>query len=79
MLVADHGGKCVDCGIEYPPYVFDFDHRDPNEKAFTLSQFYGGYPRQLEESKKCDLVCANCHRERTHRQRCAGCEYCNGS
>lgn len=76
-LVKHHGGKCLDCGISYPPYIMQFDHRNPEEKTFNLSS--GGtiaYQTQLEESLKCDLVCANCHFERTHRQRCSGCEYC---
>lgn len=76
-LVQIHGSRCHDCGGTHPPYMFDFDHRDPKEKSFTISS--GGtiaFQKQLEESKKCDLVCANCHRERTHRQRCDGCEFC---
>lgn len=78
-LVAYHGGKCVDCGLDYPPFMMDFDHRDPTQKAFGLSSkgVSRGYDKQLEESLKCDLVCANCHRMRTHKQRCSGCEHCN--
>lgn len=76
-LVEHHGGKCLDCGKEFPPYIFHFDHRNPEEKTFNISngQTYA-YKVQLEESLKCDLVCGNCHSERTHRQRCQGCEYC---
>lgn len=76
-LVEHHGGKCIDCYQKLPPYVLQFDHRDPAEKSFNLSS--GGtiaYHKQLEESLKCDLVCANCHADRTHKQRCPGCEYC---
>lgn len=76
-LVEHHGGKCLDCGYEGPPFMYDFDHRDPAEKSFGLGQFQSkAYDKQLEESLKCDLVCANCHRMRTHKQRCQGCEYC---
>jgi hypothetical protein len=28
-----------------------------------------GTRRILDEVAKCDIVCANCHRSRTHRQR----------
>lgn len=35
-----------------------------------------GYEVQKTEAIKCDLVCANCHRMRTHKQRCPGCEHC---
>lgn len=76
-LVEYHGSKCVDCGYEGPPFMFDFDHRDPRDKSFGLSEFQSiAYARLLEESMKCDLVCANCHRFRTHKQRCSGCEHC---
>lgn len=77
-LVAAHGGRCLDCGYEGPPFMYDFDHRDPADKSFAVTS--GGqtraYDRVYAESLKCDLVCANCHRMRTHRQRCPGCEHC---
>lgn len=62
---------CVDCGVRYPPYVMDFDHRDPNTKYRTVSQLlsHGSERRVVEEIDKCDLVCSNCHRERTHGSR----------
>lgn len=77
-LVAAHGGKCLDCGYTGPPFMFDFDHRDPTEKTFGIGAkgFSRKYEVQLTESLKCDLVCANCHRMRTHKQRCSGCEHC---
>jgi hypothetical protein len=77
-LVMAHGNKCLDCGFEGPPFVFDFDHRDLSEKSFGIGAngFSRKYELQYEESLKCDLVCANCHRVRTHKQRCNGCEYC---
>jgi predicted HNH restriction endonuclease len=77
-LVEAHGGKCYDCGLAFPPFMFDFDHRDPSVKLFAVSADGKSisYGRQYEESLKCDLVCANCHRMRTHRQRCEGCEHC---
>lgn len=80
ILVAEHGGKCLDCGFIGPQCVFDFDHRDPSEKKFTLSAgSVLSLDRQREEAAKCDLVCANCHRMRTHRQRCDGCIDCTGA
>jgi hypothetical protein len=78
LLVVEHGSKCLDCGYEGPPFMFDFDHRDPTEKSFGVAA--GGVTRSLDKTRaealKCDLVCANCHRMRTHKQRCSGCEYC---
>lgn len=78
-LVKHHGGKCLDCGYQGPPFMYDFDHRDPATKLFGLGEKGAtkAYDKMLEESMKCDLVCANCHRFRTHKQRCLGCEYCN--
>lgn len=75
-LVAIAGSKCVDCGYEGPPFMYDFDHRDPNEKSFGIGRFRYGLDKMSEEVTKCDLVCVMCHRIRTHKQRCTGCEYC---
>jgi hypothetical protein len=65
-LVLYKGGKCLDCGGEFPLCCYDFDHRNPFEKAFAISAKMG---RPLEELKKeadkCDLVCRNCHAIRT--------------
>jgi hypothetical protein len=62
---------CTDCGVAYPPYVMDWDHRESTEKRYGVA--YAAWSRGqktiLEEIKKCDLVCANCHRERTHQRR----------
>lgn len=62
---------CTDCGGIFPPYVMHFDHRDPSQKRFAVSTLTGsGHIRSLlAEIEKCDLVCANCHAIRTHRQR----------
>jgi len=80
-LVEAHGGKCLDCGYVGPPFMFDFDHRDPADKSFSISKVGGSiaWSRLLEESGKCDLVCTMCHRLRTHKQRCSGCEHCAGA
>lgn len=63
---------CVDCGVQYNPWVMQFDHRDPSSKKLNISRESAGRiskDRLMEEIKKCDLVCANCHMERTHCQR----------
>ena len=60
---------CHDCGIQYPYYVMDFDHRIAAEKKFSLHRFFSYTKKQiLEEIAKCDVVCANCHRERTYQR-----------
>lgn len=75
-LVDHFGGSCKDCGLTGPPFLFDFDHRDPAEKSFGIGGKTKSFSILLSEAEKCDLVCATCHRWRTHRQRCSGCEYC---
>lgn len=61
------GKACTDCGCVYPPYVLDFDHRDPTTKEFNIAMHVRQVSRQrlLDEIAKCDIVCANCHRIRT--------------
>jgi hypothetical protein len=58
---------CVDCGKEYPYYVMDFDHIK-GDKKFNLSVAASkstSLKRVQEEIDKCEVVCSNCHRERT--------------
>jgi formate-dependent nitrite reductase cytochrome c552 subunit len=59
---------CLDCGKSYPPYVMDFDHRDPSQKEGNIGWFLnnGSWAKLKAEVAKCDVVCSNCHRERTH-------------
>ena len=60
---------CADCGITYPYYVMDFDHRENKTKKFLISQTAQMSINAIKrEIAKCDLVCANCHRERTHQR-----------
>src|SRR5262249_33117784 len=74
FLQVAKNAPCADCGGCFPPCVLDFDHREGEDKLFNVSAL--NHHRwvsiqQLEtEIAKCDLVCANCHRERTHQRRC---------
>lgn len=58
---------CADCGVEYPYYVMDFDHREGEIKQYNVNKMPGrhGLPAILREIAKCDVVCSNCHRRRT--------------
>lgn len=59
---------CADCGVQYPPYVMHYDHRDPSTKLYAIAQMVGttfSWEKIEAETKKCDLVCSNCHAERT--------------
>ena len=61
-------GPCMDCGVMYPSYVMDFDHVR-GKKSFNLSKGGTRGKGSIDrEVAKCDLVCANCHRERTHQR-----------
>lgn len=56
---------CVDCG-EIDPTVLEFDHKDPNEKDFMVSEGRNyNMDRVLEEMQKCEIRCANCHKRKT--------------
>lgn len=68
------GKPCTDCGIVYPHYVMDLDHRNPGDKVDGLARMAARYGLEAvkRELEKCDVVCSNCHRERTHQQRQTG-------
>lgn len=58
------GVPCHDCEGSFPPYVMEFDHVR-GEKLFNIGSQGQGRVERLEiEIAKCDVVCANCHRER---------------
>lgn len=65
------GKQCLDCRVAYPYYVLEFDHRQGTKKIGCISRLAGDgrISVLLTEIKKCDLVCANCHAERSHRRR----------
>jgi hypothetical protein len=61
---------CADCGVQYPFYVMDFDHREGEIKEYELNRIDRMTIQAiLREIKKCDVVCANCHRVRTYQRR----------
>lgn len=64
---------CTDCGLTYPPYVMDFDHVR-GRKLGEIGRMKGKVTTATlrAEIAKCDVVCSNCHRIRTHRRRISG-------
>lgn len=59
---------CADCGVRYPYYVMQFDHlRDKKYSVANLVNLNSRAKIDLEIAK-CEVVCANCHAERTHRR-----------
>jgi len=63
-LVALFGGRCQRCLQSFPACVYDFHHKDPSTKSFTIGQqiVNKSFEEILAEAQKCDLLCANCHR-----------------
>jgi len=67
MILAALASGCIDCG-ERDILVLEFDHRNPEDKKFSLGRAAktGISPVRLsEELAKCDVRCANCHARRT--------------
>ena len=64
------GNPCTDCGRFYPYYVMDFDHLEGTDKIADVN--YLRNSQKIEKLKleieKCEVVCSNCHRERTHQR-----------
>lgn len=62
---------CADCGINYPWYVKDFDHvRGTKYKNISRLVFQTASRATIDqELAKCDVVCSNCHRERSFQRR----------
>jgi len=66
MLNAVKDTPCKDCGGRFPPVCMDFDHVR-GEKLFQLAEgFCRSAADVADEIAKCEVVCANCHRIRTH-------------
>ncbi len=74
MIRAAKARPCTDCGIQYAPWQMDYDHVKGSKRmglackgssTFTLRSVRA-------EIAKCEVVCANCHRDRTHFRRMAG-------
>lgn len=61
-LVNLFGGKCVKCGYNKCLAALEFHHKNPKEKEFTLNIKFS-LNRLIKEAQKCELLCANCHRE----------------
>lgn len=71
LLVAQCGGKCATCGYDRCVAALEFHHRDPTTKRFNLGKdnLLKAWSLVLAEAQKCDLLCANCHRELEERLR----------
>ena len=57
------GGKCIRCGYSKCLKALEFHHLDPFQKVFPLRNDHFKLQEAVEESKKCILLCSNCHKE----------------
>ena len=60
------GGCCSVCGYKKNYAALEFHHNDPTKKKFNLDSrklSNSTWEGCLEESKKCILLCSNCHAE----------------
>jgi hypothetical protein len=60
---------CFDCKKTYPWCVMEFDHTR-GVKLFEVTSLhqFGSKKKLLDEIKKCDVICANCHTIRTYKR-----------
>lgn len=78
QLLRMMGGRCCLCGYSKSAAALDFDHiggethrGNPNQhKRRTVSHLLAmnsvsAWRLAVEEAKKCQILCANCHREKT--------------
>ena len=62
------GGKCVKCGVTER---LEFDHIHPKNKSFEITRglLMGDREKFQEELDKCQLLCYDCHLEKTKQSR----------
>ena len=58
---------CNDCGNFYPYFIMEYDHLDESTKKDAVSSLVknASFKEVEEEIAKCELVCSNCHKQRT--------------
>ena len=64
---------CIICG-ESRWWVLEFHHRNPSEKEVALSNIHlkgWSEKKNKEELEKCDILCANCHRDLHYKDKIA--------
>jgi hypothetical protein len=68
LIIEAKRKPCAQCGIQYDWWIMQFDHVR-GEKLFNISSYPGqSLSRVKAEIEKCEVVCANCHSDRTYRR-----------
>ncbi len=65
MAVERLGGRCARCGYDRCGEALEIHHLESSHKDFGISDkgYTRSWKRVLAELQKCELLCANCHRE----------------
>ena len=68
IVNAAKDAPCADCGGRFHPVAMDFDHIRGEKRNDIGRMVWRGVSEAVlrAELAKCELVCANCHRVRTH-------------
>jgi hypothetical protein len=64
------GLGCASCGYNTHAAALDFNHLHPEDKDFLIPRFLGrgNLKRLFNEIRKCQVLCANCHRVHSREQ-----------
>lgn len=65
------GGGCAHCGYNKNISALEFNHIDPTQKALRLDARTLSNTNEkdlLDEVMKCEILCANCHREHHYKE-----------
>lgn len=59
---------CMDCKVMYPYWILQLDRRPGEGKVSNVAALIKtvSFEEVKAEITKCDVVCANCHADRTH-------------
>ena len=66
QLIEIMGQQCIRCGYDKNYAALELHHKNPKKKKFQLdlrSLSNRKWEYILEEAKKCELLCSNCHAE----------------
>lgn len=65
MAIEYLGGRCSRCGYDRCMEALEIHHLESSHKDFGISDkgYTRSWNRVQEELEKCELLCANCHRE----------------
>ena len=57
---------CADCGGDFPSWVMQFDHVGSDKLRNVAGMSTYSVQKLMSEIEKCEVVCANCHADRTY-------------